>query len=56
MLDFYTYKEIKQQPRMWVKACEQILDRKEEIASFVHKYLDRDWSASEVQILIEPEE
>lgn len=43
LLDFYTYKEIKQQPRMWVKACEQIRDRKAEIATFVHKYLDQDY-------------
>ena len=41
ILEFHTYKEIKQQPRMWIKAYELIRDRKQEIASFVHKWLDQ---------------
>ena len=41
ILEFHTYKEIKQQPRMWSKAYELIRDRKSEISSFVHKWLDK---------------
>ncbi|MBP5302713.1 MAG: SIS domain-containing protein [Bacteroidales bacterium] len=37
--DLHTYKEIKQQPRMWLKASEIILQRKDEIKAFVDKYI-----------------
>ena len=39
-LNFHTYKEIKQQPRVWMEAYELILGRKAEIAGFLHKCLD----------------
>jgi len=37
--DLFTYKEIKQQPCVWRKAYDIILNRKGEIKSFVDKYL-----------------
>ena len=37
--DFYTYKEIKQQPKVWLEACEILLHRKNEIKAFVDKYI-----------------
>lgn len=37
--DLYTYKEIKQQPKVWLEACEILLEHKREIKSFVDKYL-----------------
>jgi len=43
LLEFYTYKEIKQQPKMWVKAYEIIRERKAEIAAFVHRYIDQNY-------------
>lgn len=43
LLEFYTYKEIKQQPRMWGKAYEIIRERKAEIAAFVHRYIDQNY-------------
>ena len=39
-LDFHTYREIKQQPRVWVEAFQSILSRKAEISTFVHKWMD----------------
>ena len=36
---YHTYKEIKQQPAVWRKTYQQIRARKEEIRSFVEKYL-----------------
>lgn len=38
--DYYTYKEIRQQPRVWKEAYDIILSRKSEIQAYVHKYLD----------------
>ena len=38
--DYYTYKEIRQQPRVWKEAYDIILSRKNEIQAYVHKYLD----------------
>lgn len=38
-LEFHTYKEIKQQPRMWMAAYELLCARKAQISSFVHHYL-----------------
>ena len=37
--DLYTYKEIKQQPRVWKQAYDIIAQHKDEIKSFVDKYL-----------------
>ncbi|MBO4475595.1 MAG: SIS domain-containing protein [Bacteroidales bacterium] len=38
-LNYHTYKEIRQQPRVWKEAYKIVLSRKEEIKSFVDKYL-----------------
>lgn len=37
--DLYTYKEIKQQPEVWLKACDIILKHKQEIKAFVDRYV-----------------
>lgn len=37
--DLYTYKEIKQQPRVWLEACEIILKQKNQIKAFLDKYV-----------------
>ncbi|MBP5504739.1 MAG: SIS domain-containing protein [Bacteroidales bacterium] len=37
-LNYYTYKEIKQQPKVWLEACEILLQRKDEIKAFIDKY------------------
>ena len=37
--DLYTYKEIKQQPKVWLEACEILLKRKDEIKKFVDTYV-----------------
>ena len=39
-LNYHTYREIKQQPRMWMKACEILLEHKNELKSFVDKYIE----------------
>lgn len=38
--DLYTYKEIMQQPRVWREACEIVLSRKVEIASFINTHIE----------------
>ena len=38
--DYHTYREIKQQPRVWCKAYDIIKDRKDEISSFLRCCLD----------------
>ncbi len=43
-LNFHTYKEIKQQPRVWKKAYDIVCERKNEISSFLHKYVDAGYS------------
>ncbi len=37
--DLHTYKEIKQQPKVWLEACEIILKRKNEIKTFIDKHI-----------------
>lgn len=37
--NYNTYKEIRQQPAVWKKAYKTVLDRKEEIKSFIGRYL-----------------
>ncbi|MBR5034236.1 MAG: SIS domain-containing protein [Bacteroidales bacterium] len=37
--DLYTYKEIKQQPKVWLEACETILKQKNQIKAFLDKYI-----------------
>lgn len=37
--DFHTYREIKQQPRMWLKTLDILLSRKQEIDTFLSHYL-----------------
>ena len=37
---YYTYKEIMQQPYMWQKEYELLIERKDEIESFISKYID----------------
>lgn len=36
--EFYTYKEIMQQPLVWREACEMVISRKSEISSFIHSH------------------
>ena len=43
-LNYHTYKEIKQQPRVWKASYELILERKEEISAFVYKYVNAGYS------------
>ena len=38
-LNYHTYKEIRQQPRVWKEAYKIVLSRKDEIKAFVDKYL-----------------
>ena len=38
--NFYTYKEIRQQPRVWKEAYDIVLSQKSKIQAYVHKYLD----------------
>ena len=42
--DFHTYREIRQQPRVWRKAYEIIRSRKTEIQSFLEANLDEDFT------------
>ena len=37
---YYTYKEIMQQPYMWQKEYDLLIERKAEIESFISKYID----------------
>ena len=37
---YYTYKEIMQQPQMWQKEYELLMNRREEIENFISKYID----------------
>ena len=37
--DFHTYREIRQQPRVWREAYEMVLSRKEDIISFTNRFL-----------------
>ena len=37
---YCTYKEIMQQPQMWQKEYELLMDRREEIENFISKYID----------------
>ena len=39
MKDTFTYKEIFQQPSVWLKAYSQMVERKDEISAFMHHYL-----------------
>ena len=39
MKDTFTYKEIFQQPSVWLKAYSQMVERKGEISAFMHHYL-----------------
>lgn len=43
-LNYHTYKEIKQQPRVWKKAYEMVVSRKSEISSFLHNYINEGYS------------
>lgn len=43
-LNFHTYKEIRQQPRVWKAAYEIVLKRKPEISAFIRKYVDSGYS------------
>ena len=38
--NYNTYKEIRQQPKVWLKALDYIISHKEEIKAFKDKYLD----------------
>ena len=40
-LNFHTYREIKQQPRVWQAAYEMIRAHKAQIGSFLHKYMEQ---------------
>ena len=42
--DFHTYKEIRQQPRVWRKAYDIIRSRKAEIQDFLNANLDKDFT------------
>jgi tagatose-6-phosphate ketose/aldose isomerase len=42
--DFHTYREIRQQPRVWRKAYDIIRARKSEIISFLNANLDKDYT------------
>lgn len=39
-LDFHTYREIKQQPAVWIEAYNIVCGMKQQISTFVHKWLD----------------
>lgn len=43
-MDFYTYREIKQQPRVWREAYNIVCARKDEISAFTGKYLSMGYS------------
>ncbi|MBO7643992.1 MAG: SIS domain-containing protein [Bacteroidales bacterium] len=43
MLKYFTYKEIRQQPDVWQKTYNLLLARKNEIKSFIDKFLDQDY-------------
>ena len=43
-LNYHTYKEIKQQPRVWKAAYGIVCERKKEISAFLHKYVDNGYS------------
>ena len=43
-LNYHTYKEIKQQPRVWKEAFETVCERKDEISSFIHSYIGKGYS------------
>lgn len=43
-LNYHTYREIKQQPRVWKAAYEMVLARKQEISAFLHKHLNEGYS------------
>ena len=43
-LNFHTYREIRQQPEMWLKAYEMVLARKAEIAAFTERYINDGYS------------
>ncbi|MBO4605579.1 MAG: SIS domain-containing protein [Bacteroidales bacterium] len=43
-LNYHTYKEIKQQPRVWKQAYDIVCKRKAEISSFIHKYTELGYS------------
>ena len=43
-LNYHTYKEIKQQPRVWKAACEIVLKRKNEISAFISKHVGSGYS------------
>ncbi len=40
MEQFYTYREIRQQPDVWLKEYASILSRKDEIVKFIRRYLE----------------
>ena len=42
--ELHTYREIRQQPQVWVKAYDTILARKAEIQSFLHANFNEDYS------------
>ena len=43
-LNYHTYREIKQQPRVWKEAFETVCKRKDEISSFIHSYIGKGYS------------
>lgn len=43
-LNYHTYKEIKQQPRVWKAAYDIVLKRKKEISAFIRKHVDSGYS------------
>ena len=43
-LNYHTYKEIKQQPRVWKSSYEIVRERKQEISAFLRKYVDAGYS------------
>ena len=40
---FFTYKEIMQQPEMWLKVYELVLQQRVRIESFISQYTDRNY-------------
>lgn len=43
-LNFHTYREIRQQPEMWLKAYEMVLSKRAEIAAFIERYISAGYS------------
>jgi len=43
-LNYHTYREICQQPEMWLKAYKMVCDRKAEIKAFVERYISAGYS------------